>query len=302
MDFRAGRRAAGHAGDAIAAARWIVPLLLIIYMVSSATVTVGAGERAVIFNKVTGVEKGQKGEGLHFLVPFLQRPVVYDVKTATYTMSAAHAEGEVKGNDALTALTADGQTVSLDMSVRYHVDPDNVWRLHQHIGPEYQHKVIRPQARSHTRMVVSSFNVIDVYSGRRALIQEQVKARLEKSFRENDIILDDVLLRDVKFSPAFQQAIEQKQVALQDAQRMVYELDRARKERDRKVIEAEGAAASIRLKAQALAANPQLVQYEYVQKLPADVRTVVTDSKTIMNFGDLFAGAPARSQREEVQP
>ncbi len=54
-------------------------------------VVVGAGERAVIFNKFTGVEEGQKGEGLHFIMPFVQNPVIYDVKIHTYTMSIAHS-------------------------------------------------------------------------------------------------------------------------------------------------------------------------------------------------------------------
>lgn len=280
------------------AVRWGVLVIAALFIAGKATVTVGAGERAVIFNCISGVQRGELGEGLHFLWPILQQPTVYDIKTATYTMSGVTWEGDVKSNDALTALTADGQTVALDMSIRYHADPDHVWRLHQSIGPDYKEKLIRPQARAHTRMVVAGFNVIDVYSGRRMVIQDQIKSRLRESFAKNDIILDDVLLRDVKFSPAFQQAIEQKQVALQDAQRMVYELDRARKERDRKVIEAQGAAEAIRLKADALAQNPQLVQYEYVQKLPANVKTVITDTRTIMSMGDLLGGAPARTGEE----
>jgi len=284
---------AERAGTTLRAARWAAVALLLLYLLSAGAVMVGAGERAVIFNKVSGVQHGQLNEGLHIICPYLQQPTVYDVKTATYTMSGVAWEGDVKGNDAMAALTADGQLVSLDMSVRYHVDLEHVWRLHQRIGPDYRNRLIRPQARAHTRMVVSGFKVTDVYSGRRAQIQEQIKQRLAQAFRENDIVLDDVLLRDVKFTPAFQQAIEQKQVALQEAQAMVYVLDRARKERDRKIIEAEGLAGAIRLKAQALAQNPQLVQYEYVQKLPANVRTVITDSKTIMNFGDLFAAQAA---------
>lgn len=277
---------------AVAIVPWVVLALVILYLVASSTVTVGAGERAVIFNRIFGMQKGQLGEGLHVLWPLVQQPVIYDVKTATYTMSGVPQEGQVKESDALSALTADGQTVSLDMSVRYHVDPEHVWRLHQRVGPDYVGKVIRPLSRSHTRMVISAFKVTDVYSGRRAQIQEQVKERLEEAYRAYDIILDEVLLRDVKFSEAFQSAIEQKQVAQQEAQAMEYVLEQARKERERKIVEAEGIAQAIRLKAQALAENPQLAQYEYVQKLPAGVRTVITDSKAILNFGDLFASPP----------
>ncbi|MBI3947142.1 MAG: prohibitin family protein [Armatimonadetes bacterium] len=292
---RSGEDLVRQARRAITIAAWIVLALLVIYLVSGSTVTVGAGERAVVFNRITGVQKTQLDEGLHILWPVVQQPVIYDVKTATYTMSGVAQEGQVQGNDALTALTADGQMVALDMSVRYHVDPEYVWRLHQRVGREYEGKIIRPQVRSHTRMVVSGFKVTDVYSGRRAQIQEQVKARLAEAYKAYDIILDEVLLRDVKFSETFQQTIEQKQVAQQEVQAMEYILDQTRKERDRKIIEAEGTAEAIRLKTQALAENPQLAQYEYVQKLPANVRTVITDSKTILNFGDLFTAIPRQN-------
>jgi prohibitin 2 len=99
-------------------------------------------------------------------------------------------------------------------------------------------------------------------------------------------------LRDVTFSPQFQQAIESKQVAQQEVSRMAFVVEQAEKERRRKIIQAEGEAESIRLKARALARNPGLTQYEYVQNLPSDVRTIITDSRTIVNLGDVGTATP----------
>jgi regulator of protease activity HflC (stomatin/prohibitin superfamily) len=266
---------------------------------------VNAGERAVIFNRISGTQQGQMDEGLHFVFPFVQQPTVYDIKTQTYTMSGSNTESNESAgnsNDALTALTADGLPVKLEMSVRFHIDPNRVWKLHQDVGPMFVEKVIRPQTRSHVRMVVAQYPVVDVYGAGRSRIITQINERLRRLFAENDIILDEALLRDVSFSTEFQQAIEQKQVAQQDVQRMAFVVQQADKERRRKIIEAEGDAESIRLKAAALAKNPQLVQYEYVKNLPDNVRTVVTDGRTIVNLGDALQNGPVAATAEPSSP
>ncbi len=270
----------------------IVALVLILPLIWP-FVLVGAGERAVIFNRFSGVQQNQLDEGLHAIIPWVQSATTYDVKAQTYTMSKSTNEANQQAgnsNDALQALTADGQPVLLDMSVRFHADPQQVWRLHQEIGPEYLEKVVRPVVRSDVRMIIAQYPVVDVYGTKRADIITQIDARLRRELARSYIVLDDALLRDVAFSPQFQQAVEQKQVAQQDVQRMEYERDRAEKERRRKIIEAEGEAESIRLKAAALSANPGLTQYEYVQKLPSNVKTIVTDNKTIVNMGDVSSG------------
>ncbi len=277
-------------------AKWLILGLALLFLVPMAWpfVLVGAGERAVIFNRLSGTQPGQLGEGLHVIAPFVQRAALYDVKSQTYTMSAATSEANPQAgasNDALEALTSDGLPVNLEISVRFHPDPQNVWRLHQGIGPDYVGKIVRPQARSYVRMVVSQYPVIDVYGPRRAKIIEQINTRLRDLFGVNYLILDEVLLRDVSFSKEFQATIEQKQVAQQDVSRFAFERDRADKERRRKIIQAEGEAESIRLKAAALAQNPGLTQYEYVQNLPNNVKTIVTDGRTIVNLGDVPSAA-----------
>lgn len=289
------------------AAKWIIGGLALLFLLPMLWpfVLVGAGERAVIFNRFSGTQRGQLGEGLHLIVPGVQRASLYDVKSQTYTMSAATSESNAEAgasNDSLEALTADGLPVFLEISVRFHPDPENVWRLHQEIGPDYVGKIVRPQARSHVRMVVAQYPVVDVYGPRRARIIEQINTRLRALLSKNYLVLDEVLLRDVSFSPEFQGAIEQKQVAQQDVSRLAFERDRADKERRRKIIQAEGEAESIRLKAAALAQNPGLTQYEYVQNLPSNVKTIITDGRTIVNLGDVPNAAVVASETPAPPP
>ena len=262
-------------------------------------IVVQAGERAVVFSKVSGMKPYQLSEGLHFNLPLVWVPTKYDIKTLTYTMSGSGSESHSPGadgqvpDDSLAALTSDGLPVTLDVSVRFHIDPDNVWRLHRNVGPDFVDKVVRPQARAVTRMWVAEFPVVDVYSARRQVIIEKVQGELREKFKNNYLILDEVLLRDIRFPDEFQAAIEQKQVAQQQAQQMVYEVDRARSEKQQRIVAAEGEAAAIRAKANALAQNPQLIPYDYVHQLPNDARIVITDSKSIVSLGDVLGEAPA---------
>lgn len=263
---------------------WIVILaVLALYILARSVVSVGAGERAVIFSKFSGVLETQVGEGWHLLVPWVWEATKYDVKRHTWTITIGEQApqlGRAAPEPELVALTKDGQEVSLDVSVVYHPDPKYVWRLHQRVGPPYKEKVVRPKTRCICRMVVSQYAVTDVYSGSREEIQDKIAGDLREELAEWDIILDQLLLRNVKFSEEFQQAVEAKQVAIQEYERMQYILAAAEQTKEKTVIEAEGEAESLRLQGKALRANPLNVQYEYARKVAPAVQAVLTEEAT----------------------
>jgi regulator of protease activity HflC (stomatin/prohibitin superfamily) len=87
-------------------------------------------------------------------------------------------------------------------------------------------------------------------------------------------------------------------VAQQATEQMVYELQRAELEKQQKIVQAQGEAEAIRKTADALNHNPQLIQYEYVQRLPADTKVVVTDGKTIVSLGDAFDETATRGGKQ----
>jgi prohibitin 2 len=266
----------------------IIALAVVAIVVLVNTVlVVDAGYLAVIFSKLTG-GVSMRDQGTHILLPGLQTAIIYDGRVQTYTMSATYGEGEARGDDALEGLTKDGQVVKLDVTVRFHIDKTKLAYLHQNIGVDYIDKVVRPHVRNVIRLAVSAYPVTEVYSEKRIEIQNRSFKELEPRLRANYLGLDEVLIRRVTFSTEFQKAIEQKQIAQQEAQRMQYILERESQEKERKIIEAQGEAESIRLKGQALASNPALIQYEYVQKITPGITTIITDGKSIMSLGDIL--------------
>ena len=279
---------------------WLVALLaigfIVLIMLLNAFKIVPAGHRAVVFNNLTGGLSG-RGEGLTLLLPFTQSATIYDVRTQNYTMSKMTNEGQVRGDDSVQSLTSDGQQVYVDVSILYHPDPNKIVELHRLIGPDYEAKIVRPAGRSVTRTSVSKYAVIDVYGAKRMEIQNEVANELRSLFEKSNLILDSLLVRNVDFSSEFKSAIEQKQIAQQEAERKKYELEKERIEKERKIIAAEGDAESIRLRGEALSRNPALIQYEYVQKITPGIQTIITDGRSILSLGDLVRSTPTKTKQ-----
>lgn len=244
---------------------------------------VPAGTRAVVFNSLSGLRPQPLKEGLHFLLPVIETPILYDVRTQTYTMASQRLEGSIQGDDALRVLSADGQQISLDVSVRFRLDPDQVAHLHQTIGPTFVDKVVRPEVRTVMRNELALHRAIAVFSDERQQIQSNVEDQLSSIFAENDLILQNVLLRNVRFSDQFQTAIEQKQIAEQEKERERFLVEKAQLEKQRVIVLAEGEAKSIQLQGDALKRNPEVVQLDYVRKLAPGTKAIITSPQGLLS-------------------
>ena len=267
---------------------WLLVILAALVVVPRCLLIVQPGYEAVIFNRLVGTEMSARSEGIHLLIPVLQFPVLYDVRTQTYNMTSQTEERTTRIADSLTALTADGQRVDLDITVRYRINPEGVARLHQSVGPSYLSKIIRPASQAVVRNVIAKFSAIGVYSEQRAEIQDQIQADLGDIMAQEGLVLQSLLLRNVEFSREFQSAIEAKQIAEQEKQREVYRVEQAKLIAQRVIVQAEGEAEAIQLKGEALKDNPDVIQLEYVRNLPDNIKTVVSDQNTILNFGDFL--------------
>ena len=260
----------------------VVGALALGFLVFRPYVIVPAGERVVLFSLRSGVIPTQLNEGFHFITPFIDHPEFYDARQQTYSISKTSWEGEVKGDDSIRCLTSDGQEVSVELSVRFHIDPNSVWRLHKEIGKDYISKILRPELRSHTRIAIAEFPADRVYSAEREAIQTNLETRLRDKLAHNYIVVDEVLMRAISFSDTYQNAIIQKQISQQNAQRMQYVLAREQQEKRRKIILAEGEAESIRLKGEAIATNPRVVAYQYVQKIAPNIKTILSSGNVLL--------------------
>jgi prohibitin 2 len=286
---------------------WRVILALsiasILSLLSAALVFIEPQEVGVVISVISpnGYREDPLRSGLHIIVPLAERVVRYPIYWQTYTMSTEALEGSKVGNDAIAARTSDGQAVYIDSSVIYRLDANEAVRVHIDLQNRYVEDFIRPVMRGEIRTEVSQFTADEINSSKRKNLEENLGALLSQAFTEKGFVLDRFLLRNIAFSTAYASAIEQKQVAEQDQIQREYQAEQMRKlaagERDKMKIEVEGKAAAIQREAEAQATatvvkaeaeakalkliadalkdNKNLLLYRYIDKLSPNIRVML---------------------------
>jgi regulator of protease activity HflC (stomatin/prohibitin superfamily) len=231
--------------------------------------------------------------GLRWLVPLAEDARLYPISWQTYTMASKPTEGQKAGDDSIMARTSDGQEVSLDSSVIFQIDPEEVIRLHIEWQGRYIEDFVRPVVRGLIRTQVSQYTVDEVNSSKRLDLERDLDNQVRVVFQGKGLILDRFILRNIAFSPEYAAAVEQKQVALQAKTEAEYKAEAVRRlaqgEADATRTKAQGDADATRTKAAAqaealvliaesLAKNKDLLTYQYIDKLSPAIRVMLVPS------------------------
>jgi len=294
-------------------AKGLASLVVIFLVAALLLTTVGAGlvflqanEYGVVISAFApnGYRTQALGPGLHWIIPFVESVQKYSIAKQTYTMSSTSSEGAVQGDDSIQARTKDGQQIFI-----YAVDPTQLIQLHTVWQNRYEENVVRPVSRAAIRNAVSQFGVEELVSTKRSELESSIRDEIEAKLKANNIIMSDFLLRNIRFSDEYAAAVEQKQVAEQQAQQAKFvveskkqEAEQARQtaqgQADAAVIASKGAAESaviaakgaaearlVQADAEAKANNllsqsltPTLLQYQYILKLAPGVQTIFIPS------------------------
>src|SRR5665647_2099906 len=120
--------------------------LIIVGLLMTSLVQIEPGEVGVqkLFGKVSN---STLQSGLNFKNPLVE-VVPFDIKTQNYTMSGVETEGEVRGDDAIRVLSADGLEVIIDLTVLYRVVPNKAPNILREIGTDYRNTIVRPVSRT----------------------------------------------------------------------------------------------------------------------------------------------------------
>jgi len=281
---------------------------LVMTTVSAGLVFIEPQERGVVISALApkGYREGALQPGLRWIVPFVERVTTYPISRQTYTMSIASFEGEIQGDDSITARTLDGQEIFVDASVIYQINPAKVVDVHIFWQDRYSADLVRAQTRGIIRDAVSQFGVEEVVSQKRFEMVNMVNQALSKKLEENGLSLVDFVLRNITFSPEYAASVEQKQIAEQQAKQAVFVVEQRRQEAQQAietakgqaesaVIAAEGAAKARMIEAQAeadalkliqdaIANNPELLTYQYINKLAPNIQAMLLPSNAPFVF------------------
>ena len=286
----------------------IVVVVVVIGIVSSTIIFVPPDQSGVVVSVLApgGYRQEPLQSGLHFVVPLLETVEKYSKAKQTYTMSAAPSEGQRSGDDSIRARTKDGQEVFIDASVIYAINPANVVNLHITWQKRYGEELVRPLVRGIIRDAASQYGIEEIVSSKRGELEAFITEQLTGKMGENDLVMVDFVLRDIHFSPEYANAVEQKQIAEQQAlqaefvvQSKKQEAEQARQiaqgqadaiviaskgDAEARLINAEAEAKANELIAASLRNNPELLTYQYITRLPPSINTILVPSDNPYNL------------------
>ena len=195
---------------------WIIAILIVAGVITlfSSVRTIGTGQVGVVtqYGRVTGRELG---EGINLIMPWgLNSVTVYDIKIQKETITSASASKDL-------------QDVSAEIALNYQVERGSVGRMHQNVGATYVDKIVTPAINEVFKAASARYTASELITERGRLKTEAQKALAER-LSPFGIKVSELSIIEFKFSANFSKAIEDKQVAQQNAERAKFNLEAAK--------------------------------------------------------------------------
>ena len=268
----------GDGGAAAAAAKAVTSLAaagVLGYGAYNSVYTVQGGHRAVMFNRLTGMKPNVYGEGLNFNIPWFERPYIYDIRTRPCNLQT------------LTG-SKDLQMVTIGVRVLHKPNPQHLVWIYQHLGQNYDERILPSLMNECAKAVVARYNANELLT-KREQVSASINEELSKRALGFNVILEDVSITHLAFSPEYAKAVEAKQVAQQEAERAKYVVIGAQQEKQTIITKAKGEAESAMLIGQAVRKNPGFMKLRRIDAA-RDIADIVSTSgnKVYLNADSLL--------------
>ena len=256
----------------------IVVLIIIGVVAASAVQIVDAGHRGVLLHwNAVDTNVLPLDEGLHFVTPFADSVVNMEVRTLKYVKSTSSASKDL-------------QTVSTAVTVNYHPSPDSVHHLFKEVGLSYESRIIQPAIEEVVKQVTANYNAEELIT-KRPQVKSDIESEISTRLNDYNIITEVVSITDFQFSALFAQAIESKVEAEQKAFKAENDLLRIEVEARQheaqalgiaqaNIAEAKGEAEAIKIINDALAQNPNYLDWLKIQGWDGKLPLVVGEGGT----------------------
>lgn len=230
----------------------LLALVFVVCISSGCARVVQDGQAGVKFD-FGKISKRALHSGLHWYIPLITKIERWNVKTK-----------EIK--ETAQVPSSEGLISTLDVSVLFRTPIDKVVDIREKIGFDYVDVILVPNVRDAIRAVVSGYPVKALYSdvGRNE-ISTKILEKLQSKLENKGVVIEDVLLRDVRLPPTFSSSIEAKLKAEQESLQKEFELRKAEKDAEIEVARAKGVAESNKIIASSITEG--YLRYLWIQGL-----------------------------------
>lgn len=227
-----------------------VVVFAIVVLLIGSTFVIPPGHRGVLvtMGKVSPVFAP---EGLGFKLPFLTTVVPISVRQQT-TVSNTEC------------YSSDLQQVTVELKVLYRIPENMVVKMFRDYYGDPFDSLIAPRISEAIKEVTALQSAEQIVKKR-----EEIKAKTLTASRlkvSDLLVIEDVVIQDVRLSKELESAIEAKMVQEQEAAKAKFTQAKAQIEAETAIIRAKGEAEAIRVRGRAVQANPGLVQLQIVEK------------------------------------
>lgn len=194
--------------------------------------------------------------GFHFIIPGYQKVTIVDTKVRLMNYASVETSGtfdqSIRNNPAINILDARGLPVSIELTVQYRLTADGAPATIATWGSTWEDKIVNPVVRDIVRNVVGGYNAEELPTKRNEIatkIENGIRTEIEKR-KDRPVSVESVQLREIVLPEKIKEQIERVQIANQEAERLKYEVLRAKQEAEKKAALAKGEADKNRIEAQ----------------------------------------------------
>lgn len=194
-------------------------------------------------------------EGMHFKLPFFESVTRFSIQIQ---------RADIKTQ----AFSKDLQTMNSHLVVNHRIQRETAISIYRNLGPAYVSNIVDPAVQEVFKAIAARYSAEKIISERNQLVEE-INAEVKERLSKKEIIVTDISVTDLDFTDQFLKAVEDKQVAEQQAKMSEKLVEKAKRDAEQAIAKSRGEAEALRMQREQV--TPSLIE---LRKVDAQLKAI----------------------------